>query len=290
MGSLDDHPRRITKAERLPEPFSTIYTRALLNNGPCRLSIYAPALSSLGARRPSDAGHLLMVFDNHLLVARQPDATDRADMFTVLFSELLFVEMGVILLYSWMKLVFNQQEHTEIKIPFHTVGLGDFMEVLGFVRRALDPAPAQACEPLSAWPELPLKFQNALRHWLADGEAIIELAFQPEMRAHWLRFFTRQVAPPLLVALTDRQLLLITEEQSQWKTRAGREGIGMSKYSSIYTYCPLSKVTSLEVSPAIEDGYANLCVTLMAESAFSSSLDCERRFFAAVREALSESE
>jgi hypothetical protein len=72
VGAFDEHPRRVLRAERLPEPLSTVYTSALDSRGPCRLAVYAPVLSSVSARRrPSDANHLLMVFDDRLLVARR---------------------------------------------------------------------------------------------------------------------------------------------------------------------------------------------------------------------------
>lgn len=189
---------------------------------------------------------------------------EEVEVFDVPFSKLICVEVGVILLYSWVKFVFGLGTPVEIKIPFNTVGIEDFFEAVNFVRGAIDNAQSVAStgHPIAA--ELPFKYERALRRWLAPGEAVIEMAFHPEIRTRWLGLLQRQVAPPLLTVLTDRQLALITEEPSRWGVKREREGF----YGKIFIYCPLSRVDSLELTPRQSDtGLADLCLTLINERA-----------------------
>jgi hypothetical protein len=182
-------------------------------------------------------------------------------------ADAICVEIGVILLYSWLKLVFGRSDYGAITIPFNTVGIEEFRAAFGFIRRALDTAHFAATESQPDAAELPLKFQNALRRWMSGEEALIELAFQPELRTArrgLFRFFERQIAPPLLGALTTHQFLLITEEPSRLGVGAKREG----QYGHIYTYCPLSRIAALELEPhSSKLELNNLCLTLINERA-----------------------
>ncbi|HCX29946.1 MAG TPA: hypothetical protein DHU55_09300 [Blastocatellia bacterium] len=169
------------------------------------------------------------------------------------------VEMGQVLLFSWMKIVFGRHTCEEIKIPFNTVGFNLFKQVLDTIRRKLDASEALgASVQLTA--ELPLKFGNALREWLFADEKVISYAFQPELRRRRLLLLSKQVAAPLLVALTDRQLLWLTEEPAVAFERLG-------EYSEIYTYCPLSRLRSIAVERRGEAQIAAVRLSLTNESA-----------------------
>jgi hypothetical protein len=89
------------------------------------------------------------------------------------------------------------------------------------------------------------------------GEAALGCAFQPEVRARRLLVPERQLAPALLAALTDRQLMLIAEEPPVAKEEMGR-------FTQVYTYCPPDRVGSMEVVPGEgKDGLDLLRLTLV---------------------------
>lgn len=102
---------------------------------------------------------------------------------------------------------------------------------------------------------------------MSSEERLIELAFQPELRTArrgLLGLFERQIAPPLLGALTTHQFLLITEEPSRLGVGAKREG----QYGHIYTYCPLSRIGALEPEPhSSRPELSSLRLTLVNERA-----------------------
>jgi hypothetical protein len=245
MALRHEFPIRVTEPDVLPRPLGEIYVLTL-QRGMCRHALYAPALSMLSALgRQSSTGCLLMVFDDRLLIAGARKGA-KGESFYVPFADVIHIEFGMILLYSWMKLVFGRNDYKTVTIPFNTVGIEEFRTAFNLIRRALDTAPfaSEASRPDTA--ELPLKFQNALSRWMSGEETLIELAFQPEVRTSWhglLSLFERQIAPPLLAALTTHQLMLITEEPSQFGVGRKREG----QYGHIYTYCPLSRIGALEI-------------------------------------------
>jgi hypothetical protein len=264
MASRREFPVRVTSSEDLPRPLGDIYTQAL-ELGLCQHAVYAPPLRMiLSGRGQRATGYLLMVFDERLFVAdlRQDGATETFD---VPLAEIMCIEVGVILLYSWFRPFFRSRASMEITIPFNTVGLGEFMAALDLVRPKLDTTRLEAKRVQPSASELPLKFQSALSQFLAPGEELIELAFQPEIRAGrrgWFGLLERQIAPPLLAALTTRQLLLMTEEPSRRGVGRKREG----KYDRIVTYCPLSRIDSLKLEPNPSEGeLVNLRLTLINE-------------------------
>jgi hypothetical protein len=235
----DEFARRVLKAEDLPERLRPRYREAL-KSGFCRSFVYAPAISNLPTRHVQPvAGYLLMNFDDYLLVtidrAEQPVEEVR-----VRLSDLICVEIGEVLLFSWMKLVFGCNETREIKLLFNTVRADLFIASLNLIRSAIDLPLSESAELVSITPDLDLKFNNVLRGWLRSKEVLLGIAFQPEVRTRQFLLLERQVVPPLLAALTDRQFLTITEEPPAASERIGR-------FSQIYTYCPYSKIRSVKV-------------------------------------------
>lgn len=261
-----EFPLRVTKPDDLPEPLGECYSRAL-KRGACRQAIFAPALNVGAAfRHQPPSGFLLMVFDDSLCVAEARKGA-MVETFDLPTADVICVEIGVILLYSWLKLLFGRSDYRALTIPFNTVGIEEFRAAFGLIRRALDPTRFTAAASQPGTDELPLKFQNALRRWMSGRETLIELAFQPELRTArrgLLGLFERQIAPPLLGALTTHQFLLITEEPSRFGVGAKREG----QYGHIYTYCPLSRIGALELEPhPSKPELSNLRLTLVKERA-----------------------
>jgi hypothetical protein len=262
----------VKRAEQLPLSLRRFY-EAQAHAGSC--NIFAPPLTglSLSHRQPS-AGYLIMLFAHRLLIV-----IDRSNYLVqtmdIPFDDVICVEMGQVLLLSWMKIVFGRHTCEEIKIPFNTVGFDLFRQVLNTIRYRLD-ASGGLGTSIQSTAELPLKFGNELRDWLFADEKVISYAFQPELRRRRLLLLSKQVAAPLLVALTDRQLLWLTEEPAVAFERLG-------EYSEIYTYSPLSRLRSIAVERRGEAQIVALRLSLTNESASFSrealiSLDMASEF------------
>ena len=64
---------------------------------------------------------------------------------------------------------------------------------------------------------------------------------------HWLAVhgrFARELAPAAALLLTDRAVLLVSEERATWWTRFGNR----TKYGDITTYLPLRRLRGFSVS------------------------------------------
>jgi hypothetical protein len=251
----DDFARRVLKRGDLPERLRSSYLQ-VFEKGDCRSFIYAPPITNLPSRHAQPmAGYLLMNFDDHMRFVIDR-ASQPLEEIQVPLKDLFCVEIGEVLLFSWMKVVFDQDGIREIKIPFNTVRADLFVEALTFIRGVIDSPLSQPPEIATDVRELDFKFNNVLHSWLEPGETLLGFAFQPEVRTRRLLLLERQLIPPVLAALTDRQFLIITEEPPAASERLG-------KFSEIYTYCPHSKIRSATVRRNDEKAeYAELHLTM----------------------------
>jgi hypothetical protein len=230
----DEFARRITRIDDLPERLRPAYLETL-SNGVCRLSVYAPPISNIPLRHEQPiAGYLLMIFEDYLLVA--VDRAERpVEKIRMPLADLICVELGQVLLFCWMKLVLSINQPQEVKILFNLVSMEPFVTSIDLIRSALDLPLSDYGELNPVAPDLDFKFNNVLREWLRPDEVVLGVAFQPEMRVRRLLLLERQVLPPVLAALTNRQFLMITEEPPAASEKLGR-------FSEIYTYCPFPKL------------------------------------------------
>ena len=235
---FDEFALEVNQPGDLTELLRSVYVEAL-QDGPVRLAIYAPQLTSVPSRhvQPSTA-YLLMMFDGRILVAAY-SGTGNVSITRVPLEDVLCVEIGQVLLFCWIKIVFGRSVCRQIKIPFNLVRFDLFRKALILMRETLDDkSEGQAVSLASV--DLNFKFNNVLHGLMLPAEMLLDVAFQPEVRSRRFFFLERQVMPPLLAAITNRQFLLVTEEPPASVERLGR-------FSEIYSYCPHQRIDSLIV-------------------------------------------
>ena len=255
---FDEFAFEVNQLGDLTEPLRSVYVEAL-QNGPVRLAIYAPQLTVVPSRHVQPpATYLLMIFDSRIWVGAS-SGTANVAITRIPIEDVVCVEMGQVLLFCWLKIVFGREVSHEIKIPFNLVRVDLFREALTLMRRTLDSeAGNKKGKPLESL-DLDLKFKNVLFSRMRRNEQLLAIAFQPEVRARRLLLLERQVMPPLLAATTDHQFLLVTEEPPASVERLGRS-------SEIYTYCPHKRIESVIVENDNE-GFPRLIVVLKNENA-----------------------
>ena len=87
--------------------------------------------------------------------------------------------------------------------------------------------------------EQSFKFKSGLeKHCLQNDEFLQGFVFQPRLVKDYVHLFHRLIAPASLVALTDRQLILIEEGVS-----------GATSYGYFFTYCPQANVIKVDTKP-----------------------------------------
>ncbi len=89
------------------------------------------------------------------------------------------------------------------------------------------------------------KFMNYARRSLGGGEQVIDSLWQTEIREPILTLFGKQfnrtVSPQHLAILTDKELILVSEDVRVSKNEQG-------KYGGIWRYLPLRFITSVSAA------------------------------------------
>jgi len=142
-----------------------------------------------------------------------------------------------------LRIVFAAEGRAQsLAIEFNSVGEPRYREI---VRLLLDGtqgvAPTAPGIPQLDPPSMdtfPLKFRHALRESMPSGERLLAVAQWPAAVVAYNRWFQRELAPEAMLALSERELLLISDEKTKASLRIGRFG----KYGTVITHCPLSRL------------------------------------------------
>jgi hypothetical protein len=98
------------------------------------------------------------------------------------------------------------------------------------------------------WVQLSFKFGNYARRSLLSGEEAIDALWQPGIRNNLLTFlgrsFYKTIATTHLLILTDRELIIIREDET------GRHWRDDSRYGGVWIYLPLGKIISVTLAKA----------------------------------------
>lgn len=180
------------------------------------------------------------------------------------YSQVCEVEMGIILLDSWLTLSgkTDRGEHCISKIEFNTTSLRYFEPIIDKLR----PSPlivdktqfAREKDKFDHLSTTNFKFMNYGRESLVPGETVLQILMQREIFQPIFnlfgRIFYKTVSFPHLSIITDRELILIYDAQASRKSQP-------SRYGSVWQYLPLHCIESVQISEA-----ANPCLMLSIHS------------------------
>lgn len=138
-----------------------------------------------------------------------------------------------------------------VTIKFNTATEELFTPILEKIRRlATDPADGEPGSELGKFAYLEkadFKFMNYARRSLLGGEKVLQVILQPRIRKRVFKFlgktFYRSISPAHLCILTNRELILIREEDGQ--------GF-LAEYGKVWNYIRLKKIVDLSLEG--EDG------------------------------------
>jgi hypothetical protein len=160
-----------------------------------------------------------------------------------------YVEIGTILLYSWIKIsgVGSHGDLISSTLKFNSVTDYLFKPILERIRPAAansgDATPNSESEKFDHLVLTNYKFMNYAKYSLLAGEKVIHTILQPEIRAGIQTFLGkidyRIISPAHMSILTDRELIMIREDTS-WSEK--------TRYGGIWDYIPLTKIISLSLS------------------------------------------
>lgn len=164
-------------------------------------------------------------------------------------EEISYVEVRTILLDSRIKIsgVTRQGVPASSTIKFNSITDYLFAPLLERIRLAacdsVSEVQSSELEKFAGWISSNYKFMSYAKRSLLGGEKVLSAILQPEIRERKFKVlgktFYRTVSPTHMSILTDRELILIREDEKQ---------IGDERYGGIWDYIPLNKIETLSLS------------------------------------------
>jgi hypothetical protein len=200
--TLERFPRTIHSIDELSEQVAEI-VRQYQSVDPIRYMILIPPGTypvrrtvlgldlPFGSRKTPER---TLVFGQHTLTIIEAEQSSVSAITTVPMAALLAVHLFLVLLYSWIELLWEDQGEVEgIRIEYNSVGSQSIWQGVTriretFPRRAFHGSDIQPGIDLA---DFPLKFRNYLRSSLMSEERLIAAVYQPAIRPKsnlWNRF------------------------------------------------------------------------------------------------------
>jgi hypothetical protein len=241
----DRFASKLKIVDEAPEPLASAMRASLNPNEVIRLLIFGPASKTLNKFTPAT---LLALLDGGWIVVSSVPC-GRPEVHHCDFKETLMVEITGILLYGRLQIDFMAGGRPQsVSMFFNTLMGGLYQEVLQIMLNAMDGItnvnPISAKELYPMFDALPLKFSNAMIRCLPMGQRLLATVHWAALITKRFKIFEHELVPEAVLALTDRELLLISEEANWHGFRPGR----IPKYGNIVTYCPLSRINALRLS------------------------------------------
>jgi hypothetical protein len=234
---MNINDRFATRAQTInatPEPFRREMIRAA-SEEPLRLLIFGPAVTNMGVRSPATllgltARRWILVSDN---------SEGGIDAIECDFADTLLVEITALLLYGRLKIDYATAEelHT-CAVEFNTVDEELYCEATELLLAGIEETVRSTTESEKEWSATaeslkgwPLKFYNAMIDYLPIGHRLLGAVHWPAV----VGGFHKELSPAAAIGVTERELLLISEERSAPWDRARKHH---AKLGCIVTYFP----------------------------------------------------
>jgi hypothetical protein len=218
-----------------------------------------------GWRRNS--AKLLSLIEGRLFILEKYKKEIRITRFGL--EDIGYLERGKSLLYSWFNIHGPCQPSNAARIEFNTVVENLFSPIINQIREMANEGrdmPFKDTNANALNPELIMerkverakfdylnrlnyKFMNFGKDSLLSGEQVNQIIYQPEIRRRKFRFFERYIGPAHIEILTDKELIVIKEDD---------RSKGRLTYGGIWNYIPLAQI----ISCAINYNEKDQCLTL----------------------------
>lgn len=165
-------------------------------------------------------------------------------------EKISYVEVGTILLDAYIKISGATRDGSpdSVTIQFNSVTDYLFTPILKGIRLAAtghrETSNGNEKGKFDHLSRLNYKFMNYAKRSLLAGEKIVQFMLQSEIQMPIIKLFGRTyhraLSPTHMSILTDRELIMIREEEP--KNRV------IGKYGGIWNYIPLNKITALNLT------------------------------------------
>jgi len=225
--------------EEVPEPFRHTLLQHLSPQHRVRLLVWGPASKTIRSKSPAT---LLTVTNRGWIVVSETQNDNTAVAHSD-FANTLLVELTSILLCGRLKIDYIAEDSVQfISIEFNTVMQRLYQEAVQQLLDGMDDisasVPVENRHTNSLFDMLPFKFRNAVLDFSPRSQMILSVMHLPAIFHERNRWIQHELNPQSVLVLTERELMLISEEEARSWLLSRRT----NKYGSIVTYCPLSRL------------------------------------------------
>lgn len=206
---------------------------------------------------------IMAVYDGQIVLLEA--GRNKIEKISSPFSEVLYLERGKILLYSWLTI---QTLAGVISIKFNTVSEELFEPVIAEIRQGMGISPAAEAAPhehereaakFDYLAKVDYQYMNYGRNSLRSGDTVIGILHQPERCVQKYTLFNktlfRRYTTSHLSILTQQELILIKQNK---KIKTDKEAL----YGGVFTYIPRRRIQDISFSPNPEQTQRIMEITL----------------------------
>ncbi len=259
---MASHPYAIRSITNLPGSLPALATRSLPSEEQVRSIFVVPQTTYLTSEnQPRRENEQALIFCTHgVLHVQDGDSSGRPGHSTFLRADsVLYVRLSLILLYGRLEIIGQVNDQpVPLVIEYNTVG-HELLQpsLIYFLQQAsatIEAPWVDRSTEQNAWQVvdgLELRYRNGLFCYaLLPDEHLMGVAFQPEIRQRLWYGVSKRVVSASVLALTDRQVIVVGEEETNKR----------HQYGWVITYFPRSSVDG--VTATSEDGKQCLRVRL----------------------------
>ncbi|MBV8378801.1 MAG: hypothetical protein JO279_17545 [Verrucomicrobia bacterium] len=238
-------PTKLNSLSEVPEPFRAALVESFPSGEPARLLLYAPAFPTEDEK---SSATVLAVTNTGWLIALPTEdagvALEKSD-----FSDTLFLELTPVLLECRLRILFAAEDAPRsVAISFETVGEDLYREAIDLILAGIDPKLTAAAEQnrrdealmLEGWP---LKIRNEARRFWPGGQRLVDAIQWPAV----FDASQRQLAPACALLITERELVVISDEQKSSEEPLAADELEES-FAGIITFVPRVRLAEFQVN------------------------------------------
>ena len=220
---------------------------------------------------------ILTVYDGQIILLEM--GRNKIEKFSSPFSEVLYLERGKILLYSWVTI---QTLSGAISLKFDTTSEGLFEPVLDQIRQegilqtdeaALGEANQESAK-FDYLRTVDYKYMNYGRKSIRPGDTVVAIVYQPECCVQEFTLFNktffRRYATSHLSILTEQELILI-KQHKQIKTE--KEAL----YGGVFTFIPRHRIQAISFTTNPEHNQRTMEISLLYNLQLSSEFSFDNK-------------
>lgn len=265
---IDSWARNVKDYSEIPEIFKFYYDENFKDSTQFLNAIYAPA-DSWGRKKTNDK--LILLYENSIVFLESVKGNIDAVSYPI--QNINYIENGSILLYSWLKI--NGDVNGETKsslVEYNTVVENIFKPIIDELRISLCDIDVREVEEelhiFDCLRDVNYKFMNYAKKAVLNGEKVIDFLYQREIKVQYLKFFTRIKSTSHMIIFTNKELIILQEENAK--------SIKDVKYGGIWIYIPVHKILNAYIDEE-ETGFLNLSINVSGSNVFKSRFEFSQK-------------